>query len=224
MKRWIQWLVVVIVAVGVYFGVRAFRVRALAPHVPTVAARRGTFTVTVSVRGSLTPLRSVQIHAPRISGLIIASLAPSGGLVKKGDIIATFDSGTAKDTQVTDLAALNQAKAQLAQIKAQAVITDQQDALSLATDENTVASAKLTVIKQSIMGAIAGDEAKLALQQDQEKLKVQKATMAAHRTSNQAKIATDQRAQQKAQADYDLITQQIAEMTVPAPITGRISY
>ncbi|MGH9485969.1 MAG: efflux RND transporter periplasmic adaptor subunit [Terriglobales bacterium] len=224
MKRWVQLLVVIIVAVGVYYGVRTFRQRAMGPQVPTVAAREGTFQVAVQVRGSLTPLRSVQIHAPRISGLIIATLAPAGSFVHKGDVIATFDSGTAKDTQVADLAALNQAKAELAQVKAQAVITDQQDALNLATDINTIAAAKLNVIKQTVQSPIAGAEAKLALGMDQEQLKVESATIAAHKTSNQAQIATDLRAQQYAQSQYDLITTQIEEMTVTAPISGRVAY
>ncbi|MGH9465758.1 MAG: efflux RND transporter periplasmic adaptor subunit [Terriglobales bacterium] len=213
-----------VVGVGVYFGIRTFRQRALAPKVPTVAARSGVFTMAISVRGSLAPLRSLQIRAPRISGLVIASLAPAGDIVHKDDVIATFDSGTAKDTQVTDLAALNQAKAQLNQVKAQSVITDQQDALTLTTDENNVASAKLTKIKESLLGKILGEEAELALKMDEEQLRVETATIAAHKTSNEAQIATDLRAMQKAQADYDLITQQIAEMVVRAPITGRITY
>lgn len=224
MKRGLQWLVVVIVAVGVYFGVRAFRAKELAPHVPTVAARSGVFQVTVSMRGTLTPLRSVQIRAPRISGLIIATLAPNGSSVNQGDVIATFDSGTAKSQQNADLATLNQTKAQVEQVKAAAVITDQQDQLNLATDKNNVEISKLNVVKQSVISPIAGKEAELALGMAQEQLKVEEATIAAHKTSSQAQIATDTRAMQKAQADYDLITSQIAEMTVRAPISGVITY
>lgn len=224
MKRWLQIVVVIIIAGAVYYGVRAFRSKAMAPDVPTVSARQGTFQVTVSVRGSLNPVRSVQIQAPRISGLIIASLAPSGSLVHAGDVVATFDSGTAKDVQVSDLATLNQAKAQVAQIQAQAKITDQQDALDLATDANAVAKAKLNVIFMSVQSAIQGKEAKLALGMAEEQLKVEKATVQSHKASSAAQIATDLRSEQKAQADYDLISKQIEEMTVHAPITGHITY
>ncbi|MGH9413482.1 MAG: efflux RND transporter periplasmic adaptor subunit [Terriglobales bacterium] len=224
MKRWLQILIVIVIAGGVYYGVRTFRARAMAPTVPTVSARRGTFQVTISVRGSLTPARSVQINAPRISGLIISTLVPTGSLVHQGDVIATFDSGSARDTQVTDLATLNQTKAQLAQIGAQAKITDQQDQLDLATDTNAVAKAKLQVILMSVQSAVQGKEAKLALGMAEEKLKVEKATIQSHQASNSAQIATDLRSEQKAQADYDLISKQIDQMTVHAPITGHIAY
>ncbi|MGH9477363.1 MAG: efflux RND transporter periplasmic adaptor subunit [Terriglobales bacterium] len=223
-KRWLQWLVVVLVAVGVYFGVRVFRAKALAPQVPTVAARQGMFQVTISVRGTLTPARSVEIRAPRISGLIIATLSPNGSFVKQGDVIATFDSGTAKSQQTSDLATLNQTQAQVEQIKATAVITDQQDQLNLTADKNQVAYDKLNVIKEQVISPIAGKEAQLGEGMAEEQLKVEQATIAAHKTSNQAQIATATRAMQKAQADYDLITQQIAEMVVRAPISGIISY
>ena len=223
-KRWLQIVVVVLVAAGVYYGVRTFRNRALEPKVPTVEARRGLFQVTISVRGSLTPSRSVDVRAPDIDGLIISWLAPNGSTVKRGDIMARFDSGTAKNDLVSKTAALNQAKAQLDQVKATAKISDQQDALDLAAANTAVATAQLAYSKAAILSQIAGDEAKLALGMSEEKLKVEQATIKSHQTSNMAKIATAERALQKAQADWDRVDSQIKQMDVPAPITGMVAY
>ncbi|HET9783776.1 MAG TPA: HlyD family efflux transporter periplasmic adaptor subunit [Terriglobales bacterium] len=223
-KRWLQIVVVILVAAGVYYGVRTFRNRALEPKVPTVSARRGLFQVTVAVRGSLTPAHSVDIHAPDIGGLIISWLAPNGSTVQKGDIVARFDSGTAKNDLISKTASLNQAKAQLDQVKATAKITDQQDTLDLAQANTTVATAQLAYSKAAILSQIAGDEAKLQLGMAEEKLKVEQATIKSHQTSNAAKIATAERALQKAQADWDRVDTQIKQMDVASPLTGMVAY
>lgn len=223
-KRWLQIGVAMVVAAGVYYGVRTFRNHALEPKVPTVEARRGLFQVTVAVRGTLTPARSVEVRAPDIGGLIISDLARNGGPVQQGEIIARFDSGTAKNDLISKTAALNQAKAQLDQVKATAKITDQQDALDLATAHTAVASAQLQYSKAAILSQIEGDEAKLALGMAEEKLKVEEATIKSHQSSNDAKIAQAQRALEKAQADWDRVDSQIRQMDVPAPINGVIAY
>jgi len=220
MKPWQKWLVAVAVALTVYVGVRWVRAKAMPETIPTAVARSGEFLVTTTVRGSLWPARSIEIHAPHIHGLQISFIAPMGSRVKKGDVVARFDSSSAQQDYEAKVATLRQAQANLDQAKATAKITNQQDALDLATAKNAVASAELDASKAAIVSAIQGAEADLALSMAKEKLKVEQATIAAHNASNAAKIATAQRATDKAQADADLDAQQLKEMDVQAPSDG----
>lgn len=219
-RRLVQWLVVALVAGLAYAAVRVLRSRALPESVPTAVAHAGEFLVTLTERSSLSPAKSIQVHAPHISGLVISWLAPQGSLVQKGDPIARFDSSSAQQDLEAKMATLHQAQATLDQARANATISAQQDALNLATDKNAVQSAALDYSKAAILSQIQGDEAKLALAMAQEKLKVEQATIKADEASSAAKIATAQRAQQKAQADVDLDQTQIAEMQMNAPGSG----
>ncbi|MGH9415801.1 MAG: efflux RND transporter periplasmic adaptor subunit [Terriglobales bacterium] len=219
-RRIVQWLVVVVVAGLAYAGVRALRNRTLPETVPTAVARSGEFLVTLTERSSLAPAKSVQVHAPHISNLIISWLAPPGSIVHTGDPIARFDSSSARQDLEAKMATLKQAQATMDQAHANATITEQQDQLALATAKNAVQSAGLDYSKAAILSQIQGDEAKLALGMAQEKLKVEQATILAHQASNAAKIATALRADQKAQADVDLDQSQIGQMQMKAPSDG----
>jgi len=223
MKRALQIGVVVIVALACAWGLR----RAFTHHrgdIATAVAQSGDFYVTVNVRGSLTPRRSVEMDAPDITGLQITWLAPRGSMVKAGGVVARFDSSTARQDNDAKTAALRQAQATLDQAVATARIADQQDALDLATDQNGVASAQLDYSKAAILSPIDGDENKLALGMAQEKLKVEEATIASHKASNGAKIASATRLRDKAQADLDLVKRQLQEMEMSSPIAGVVNY
>ncbi|MGH9393290.1 MAG: hypothetical protein ACRD1E_03910, partial [Terriglobales bacterium] len=150
-RRALQIAIALLVAAGIYLAVRQIRQRTLPNRVPTAIARQGEFLVTVTVRGSLTPLRSVEVIAPQITGLQITWLAPRGSIVQQGAPIARFDSSTARQDLTAKSAALRQAQASLEQAQATARITDQQDALDLATAQNAVASAELDASKAAIV-------------------------------------------------------------------------
>lgn len=216
--------VAIAAAAALLLAVRHFRAAALPAAVPTAVAQQGEFLVTVTMRGSLAPQRSVDMNAPDISGLRITWLAPRGGIVKPGDPIARFDSSTARQALDAKTAALRQAQAALAQAQATALIADQQDALDLATDQNGVASAQLDASKAAVVSAIDGDESRLALGMAEEKLKVERATIVAHQTSNQAKVASAQSLRDKAQADLDLVNRQLKQMQLVTPVAGVVNY
>lgn len=223
-RNWAQWGAAVGLALAVWVGIRWLRTHGQAPAVAMATAHQGEFLVTVTVRGSLAPLRSVEADAPDITGLQITWLAPRGSQVKAGDPIARFDSSTARQSLDAKTAGLRQAQATLDQAQATARITDQQDALDLATAQNAVASAALDASKAAILSPIDGDESQLALGMAQEKLKVEQATIASHQASNAAKVASAQRLRDKAQADLDLVNRQLKQMVMVSPLAGVVNY
>lgn len=224
LRRWLEWGAAALVALAIYGGVRWLRSRAVPRAVPTAVAQSGDFLVTVNMRGSLTPQRSVEVDAPDVTGLQIVWLAPRDSRVKAGDPVARFDSSTARQSADAKTAALRQAQATLEQAQATAKITAQQDALDLATDQQAVQSDQLDADKAAILSTIEGDEDQLVLGMAKEKLKVEEATIAAHNASNAAKVASAQRLRDKAQADLDLVQRQLSEMELKAPITGIVDY
>lgn len=224
LRRSVEWGAAVLVAVAIYGGVRWLRSRAAPRGVPTAVAQSGDFLVTVSMRGSLSPQRSVEVDAPDVTGLQIVWLAPRDSHIQAGDPLARFDSSTARQSADAKTATLRQAQAGMDQAQAAARITAQQDALDLATAQQAVQSAQLDADKAAILSVIDGDESRLALGMAQEKLKVEEATIAAHNASNAAKVASAQRLRDKAQADLDLVERQLKEMELRAPIAGVVTY
>lgn len=214
--------VVVATLAGLAFALR--RYRDTGPDVPTATATEGPFQVTVSLRASLQAARQVILRAPNVSNLQIIWLAPTGSALKAGDPVIRFDPSTVRKDLDAKTAALRQMQATLDQAEATAAIADQQDALDFATDQNAVASAKLDADKAAILSPIDGDEARLALGMAEEKLRVEQATIALHRTSNAAKIASATRNRDKAKADFDLDQTYMRQMEIRTPLAGVVTY
>ncbi len=80
------------------------------PKIQTVAITRGTLTQTVSATGDLQPVEQVEVSS-QISGLISEVLVDYNTKVKAGDVLARIDPATYTSR-------LNQAKAQLANVRA----------------------------------------------------------------------------------------------------------
>ena len=215
-----------VAAIGA-LGVRYWNAAAVARadgKMTTAIAQQGEFLVTVRVRGSLAPRRSVELNSPDVTGLQITWLAPRGTVVQANSPVARFDSSTSRQQLDAKTAAVRQAQAALDEAKANARIAQQQDALDLATDENAVKSAQLDAAKAVVLSVIDGAESQLTLGTARETLKVEQATILAHQTSNSAKIASAQRLREKAQADLDLVQQQLREMVLTTPVTGVVNY
>lgn len=220
------WLAVAIAtaAVMALVAVALPRTALAASHkVPTAVAHEGRFLVVVTAHGALVARKSVNLAAPRVPGLTITWLAPPGSRVKPGDPVVRFDASSTRADFKAKLAAQDQAAATVRQTQAQAKITAQTDQLAEAKDRAAVATAKLTVIKDSILGQIQGDEAKIALQTAKEALKVQEAKTHLDATSNAAKIAGAKRLLAKAKFDTDLDRTYLAHMVLRTPIAGIVT-
>lgn len=221
-RGWPATLIAVAVLVGA--GLALHRTAHAANRkIPTAVARSGRFLVVVQAHGSLVARKSVNLAAPRVPGLTITWLAPPGSHVQPGDPVVKFDASSTEADLKAKLAAQDQAAATVRQTEAQAKITAQADQLAEAKDVAGVETAKLTVIKDSILGVIQGDEAKIALQTAEETLKVQKAKTHLDATSNQAKIAGAKRLLAKAEFDTHLDEQYLAHMVLRTPIAGIVS-
>jgi HlyD family secretion protein len=218
-------LVLVCLAAGSGFAIRQYRHSHAALNLPTAAARRGPFSVLVNCRGALTARRSVQLISPLdVEDLQIVWLAPAGTEVKVGAPIVRFDPSRLRQELKEKTAALQQAQATLDQTAAQAQITVDQDKLDLSTDSYAAQKAKLEASKQSIVSAIEGEKSTIDLGLAEEKVKVRQASSELHKSSDSAKMASQSRLRDEAQAEVGRTQSRLGRMELSTPVGGLITY
>lgn len=224
---WHRHRVVVIVVVvatlaGVTFG--ATRLSRSAAAVPTAVAQRGEFVETVQFRGHVIAEKSVQIKAPSVTGDIqIIKLSRTGTVVKKGDVVAQFDTAKLVDTLNTRRSDMRQAEAEIEQERAKARLLDEQDRTDLLKAQYDVERAKLDVSQREILSQIDGAEKKLALADAEQKLRQVESRRQADQTSSQATINDKVQTRDKAKADVERVERDIAAMTLRAPVDGVVT-
>jgi multidrug efflux pump subunit AcrA (membrane-fusion protein) len=192
---------------------------------PTAVAKQGDFPVLVSCRGSLVAARKVNLDAPNdVPDLRIIWLAPPGSSVKEGDPVIRFDASKLQQDLREKNEALKQAQATLDQAVAQEKIDADKDRLDLAQAVADQEKARLEASKKAIVSAIQGDESSIDFHMAEEKVNVQKSTADLHKESNDAKIASQKRLRDQAQAEVDLVHERLGLMEIKTPIYGLVTY
>ena len=224
LRFWVGLVLALGAAGGAGFAVYRYRQAGAGAELPVAPARKGEFLVIIRCRGDLKAGRSAQIYTPIVPNLRISWMAPAGEPVAAGDPLIRFDSSSAEQTLAQKEAQLRQAQATLEQAVAQAKITAEQDASDLAQAKYTVEHARLEASKEEIVSKIDGDEKKIDLEVAEQQLKVEEATVALHKASNESKIASATRLRDQAQSDVDITKRRIAQMEIRAPIPGVPTY
>jgi HlyD family secretion protein len=211
-----------VVVAGAAFG--AVRFSRAAPVIPTAIVQRGEFIETIQFHGRVTAEKSVLLKAPSVAGDIqIIKLARTGTAVKKGDVVAQFDTSKLLDTLNTRRSDMNQADAEIGQERAKARLLEEQDQTDLLTARYDVERAKLDVSQQEILSQIDGAEKKLVLADAEQKLREVEAKQKSDQTSSQAVINGKVQARAKALADVRRVEANIASMTLRAPSDGVVT-
>ena len=221
LRRFVLVALLFTVAGAATVGLSALRRTQAAANLPSAPARKGDFSAIVRCRGELKARRSVQVTAPKnVPELRIVWLANQGAPVKEGDPVFRFDPSAAKQQLQEKEAALKQAEAALQQAVANGHVTAEQDKINVATAEYQVERAKLEVSKLEIVSRLQGEESRVDLGLAQNKLDVERANVNLNRVSNEAKVASLQRARDKAKDDVELTRYRLEQMEVRAPSSG----
>lgn len=221
----VRLLVLLCLVAGSGFAIRQYQRSHARLNLPTAVVRKGTFSVLVNCRGVLTARRSVQLISPiDVEDLQIIWMASGGSEVKAGAPVIRFDPSKLRQDLKEKTAALQQAQATLDQTIAQAQITADQDKLDLSTDEYAAEKAKLEASKEAIVSAIEGEKSKIDMGLAVEKVKVQKASSELHKSSDEAKIASQTRLRDEAQAEVNRTKNRLAQMELTSPVDGLVTY
>ena len=213
-----------IVAVAAIIGGFAAVGRGSAPDVPMSEVTRGDFIDRLEIRGEIRPVKSIVLSSPLQSGeLQIIKLVKSGTLVKPGDVVVLFDGSTLQRTIQEKQSELRQADAEIEQTRAQARITEEQNATALMKAQYDLQRAKLDVTKGDAIPRIQLEQAKLTVGDVEQQLKELQAKIKSDKAAAEAMIAGKQRRRQKAISDLQRAQNGLDKLELKAPAAGMIN-
>ncbi len=222
-RKWTLRVVLpVLVLAGAGYG--ALRLRRQPVLVPTADVLRGEFVDYTQLRGEVKAQKSVILSAPSNAGdLQIVKLAKNGSAVKPGDVVVIFDATDLNrrlDQTRTDL---KQAEAEIARVRAQGRLIQEQDATDFAKAKFDVERARLDASKQEILSVIDGEKSKLALADKEQKQKEIEQKLKSDDQSMQADVNSRTLKRDKALFDVRRGEKNIANMVVKAPVPGMVT-
>ncbi len=200
--------------------------RAVPPPLPTAPVTLGDYVDVVEVRGQVRPRKSILVTAPMQSGeLQILKLAPSGSTVKAGDVVVQFDGSTLQRTVQERESELRQAEDELAQAKAQANITAQQDSTALLHSRYDVDRAKLGDVldQEGIIAKADMERAKLAVADAEQRLRESQVKAGANEQASASGFVAQESKIAKVRADLERARRSLEALQVEAPAGGVVS-
>jgi RND family efflux transporter MFP subunit len=198
--------------------------RTAAPRLPMAEVKRGEFVDYVQIRGEIKALNSVQLTAPSIAGdLQIVKLAPTGTMVKAGDVVVQFDTTTLKNTLEQKQSELKSAEADIEHSRAENRLTQEQQATDVLQGRYDVDRAKLDTSQQEILSEIEGAKTRLKLTDAEQKYKELQQKNTSIKDSGLAEIEAKKLKRDKALFDVRLAERQIASLSLRAPADGMVT-
>ena len=194
------------------------------PKIPTAEVKRGEFVDNVQVRGEIKALQSVQLTAPSIAGdLQIVKLAPTGTMVKAGDIVVQFDTSILQNTLEQKRSELKSAEADIEHSRAENRLTQEQQATDVLQGRYDVDRAKLDTSQQEILSEIEGAKTRLKLTDAEQKYKELETKNTSIKNSGLAEIEAKKLKRDKALFDVRVAERQIASLSLRAPADGMVT-
>ncbi|MBV8810970.1 MAG: HlyD family efflux transporter periplasmic adaptor subunit [Acidobacteriaceae bacterium] len=214
-------------ALVVFGGMRVYRrVRAAnAPEIPVAKVQRGDITLAITAKGELRGGNPETLAAPLTGGseMHITALKKTGEPVKKGDVVAQFDT-TEQEFKLKEAQAdLAEAEQHLIQAQAQRDADQEEDRYALLKAQADVKLAELDVRKNPLLSTIAAEQNDLALQAARDHLAQVKQNVANRQATGNAGIAIQQAAREKAESQAETARQNIESMTLRAGRSGYVA-
>ncbi len=217
--------VVALALVGVGAGTFGLtRLGRTAPKVPTAEVKSGEFVDFVQLRGEVRALKSITLVAPSGAGEIqIVELAKNGALIKKGDLLARFDSTNMQRTLEQKRTELKQAEAEIERIRAQGQLTEEQTQTDLVKVRYDVERARLEASKSEILSQIEGEKARLSLANAEQKQREVEEKLRTDRVAAEADVAARKQKREKALYEVRQAERSLEALALHAPVDGMVS-
>jgi HlyD family secretion protein len=184
--------------------------------------------VGIEVTGSLSATNSISIGPPGVESVWefkVAALAPEGEVVKAGDMLAVFDSGDLEEQRVKRINQRETAQVALEKQQVEVRLSNQDDALGLATAEAAVRKASLAAEQSAdLTGSLAIAKAKLTLAAAEETVEHLRAQQKRKRANSQGALSTLKGQVALATRQVEQLDKDIASMTVTAENGGTVIY
>ena len=214
-------VLVVIAVAGIAINARTGSI----PNVTTADVTRGDFVDYIQIRGDIRPAKSIQLAAPLEAGgeLQIMKLVKNGATVKKGDVVVEFDATQLNQRLMERRSELKTAEGEIEQSLAQTKITAEQRQTEVMKAKYDVERAKLDLGKREIVSRLEYENAKLALNDAEQRLKEVEAKTVSTQAAIEAELTGRRRRRDKALADVERTLRSIDALKLVAPADGTIN-
>ena len=221
-KRIISWILGLIVCGGGVLA--AYRYTGTTEvEVAVARVRRGDFIISVRTRGDIRSSRSVILSAPQVPDPRIVKLTESGRFVKKGDVIIELDAVSQEQTYIQRATDVRTADSEIVQMKATQKIENEQDAMSLMSNEYDLERSKLDASKAEILSEIDGAKFRIDVTVADGVLQRTKTVIKSRAISQGADLERINQKKDKTVRDMELARSYMSMMVVRAPIDGIVN-
>src|SRR5215472_18854532 len=215
-RKIINWAAALLVGGGaVYAGYRYTSTTTV--EIPVVRVRRGDFVISVRTRGELASSHAIQLNAPQVQNLRLVKLAQSGKLIRKGDIVAEFDSAQIENAVIQRTTNVRSADSQIVQMKANQKIEDQADSMNRMSSQYDVERARLDASKAEVLSKIDGEKNEITVTVTEGALSRLDAIINAHQAGHAADLNRYNQTKNKAVRDLDQVQDYLTKMEIRAP-------
>src|SRR5919106_2721674 len=150
-----------------------------APAVPSAPVVRGEFVDSIQTQGELKASRSLTLRAPADAGeLRIVKLVPNGTPVKKGAVVAEFDTSTVARTLDQKRTEVNGLQAEIEKAQAEAGTREAETLTAESTARFDVERAKLDYSGRDALSRVEGEQRRLKIIDAEQKLREATAKLA----------------------------------------------
>ena len=219
---WNAILVLIIVGTAIYFWNPWAASRATISA--TAEVQLGDYIDYIELRGEITVRSSTLIKAPYNAGeLRILKLVRNNTQVKKGDIVAEFDSSTLQRTIDQYRATLAQAEAEIGRLQAQQSLQEEKNITEDISARFALERARLDLGTRDIIPAIEYERNVLAVEKAEQKMEELETKSETYRIGAEADLAGAIQKRDKAVADLEKAKSSLANLTLRSPIDGTIN-
>ena len=192
---------------------------------PMTAVKRGDVEFTITARGELQGGNSEMLIAPMTGGrdMAITFLKRSGELVAQGDMVVQFDTTEQEYDLQEAKSDIAEAEQEVIKARAESAAKEEETRYALIGAEAQVRVAELEVRKNPLVAAITARQNTLALEAARDKFRQLQQDVANHAATNEAAIAMQVAAQNKAKVKAEVAQRNIDSMTLRAKSNGYVA-
>jgi HlyD family secretion protein len=193
--------------------------------IPTAKVEKADISFNISAKGDLRGGNPETLIAPATGGneLHLIYLAKNGAQVKRGDVVAKFDTSEQEYKLKEADADVAEAEEKIVQAKANRDAQKEEDAYALVKAKNDLRLAELETHKNPLLPAIVAKENQLALDSAREHLKQVQQNLANRAMTTDAGIAKEEAGKAKAASQAKTARENIEAMTLRAKHAGFVS-
>jgi multidrug resistance efflux pump len=191
------------------------------------AAQPASAASAVRIHGSVEPVRSQPVFVPRLSGtgvnsVVITRLAKPGTRVKKGDLLAEFDSQAQVKTARDREAEYRGFVEQINKTRADQAAARAHDEMAIKQSENAVKSAEIDVSTNEVRARIDAEKNQLALEEAKAQLTQIRKTSDLRRRAEAAALRILEIQRDRAQNAWRHAEENARKMRIVSPLDGLV--